>query len=362
MTRKRHWLLLFLLILTGALQSCVSNTIPNELPKIKQAGNREYPIPIQTTAYFYGLSTKSDPYVLEMTITDVLRGDKALELIKACNPTNNDPPDGMEYLLVRVHAKALASKGDALIDLHSACFSLIGKDGTVYNEQTAVAGLTPHLGGMYQGAEREGYIYFLVSKQANCPYVVFLSGVNEGLWFTTDPKAVLPDDIHLEKPSLEGIDTMGHTEKGSRSLPYSLKEQVAFDYSFAGSNDYKATLVLNGIKRGKGALAQVDKVDEFHPGVPKGKEYLLATFTITLQSREKEEPMDFNRSDFALVSGDGNIYNDFVYIDEYEDDFQTMDEGETRTGNLYFLVDATDRAPRIVFLPNYNGGLWFTVN
>lgn len=165
-------------------KSLNSSTSQTEKPAVK-AGTRKNPIPLNTTALFDGMNTIFDKFKVELTLTQVVRGDAALDLVKKGNEFNSDPPEGKEYLLAKFKIRALQSQDDKNIDINSSSFELVSQAGNKYDDFVTVSGVEPGLNEMYAGAEQEGYAYFLVDKSDTSPLIVFLNRNDGGIWFST---------------------------------------------------------------------------------------------------------------------------------------------------------------------------------
>lgn len=159
-----------------------SSSKSSSIPANKM-GTRKNPVPLNKAATFNGMNDIFDTFTADLTLTEVIRGTAAWDIIKKGNPFNAEPPAGKEYLLVKVKIKAIDSKDDEKIDINESSFDLINKSGVKYDDFVVVAGVKPSLSTMYAGAEQEAYVPFLVDIN-DIPSVVFLERVNGGLWFS----------------------------------------------------------------------------------------------------------------------------------------------------------------------------------
>jgi hypothetical protein len=135
----------------ASLNGCVSDSAGSDDgdEKTEQAGTRTNPIPLNTSAVYDGLkNTFFYKFKIELTLTQVIRGEAALELAKEGNMFNSAPPEGKEYLFAKFKIVALDSKDDAVIDVNSALFDLVSQSGTAYNDFVSVAGVTPKIEDM----------------------------------------------------------------------------------------------------------------------------------------------------------------------------------------------------------------------
>lgn len=147
-----------------------------------KVGSRKNPVPLGSTVSYDGTNTIFDKYKVDITFTEVIRGENAWQLVKQGNEFNEPAPEGKEYLIIKVRIKAYESENDEKIDINNASFDLVSKDGVKYDDFTIVSGVEPELKEMYAGAEQEGYIVFTVNV-GDEPTVVFLDRNNGGVWF-----------------------------------------------------------------------------------------------------------------------------------------------------------------------------------
>ncbi|MGI6004236.1 MAG: hypothetical protein ACOX88_02305 [Christensenellales bacterium] len=170
-----------------------SGYTPSEKPAASEnagdsaPGTRRNPVALGQTGEFKGMDANSlfHHFDAKLTITEVIRGEKALDMAKKGNRFNDDPPDGMEYLFAKFSVEAIDSKDDEAIDINNAMFDIVSTDGVHYNDFVSVAGLSPRLDTMYAPAKQEGYAYFYVNKDDKSPTIVFLDYIGGGLWFAT---------------------------------------------------------------------------------------------------------------------------------------------------------------------------------
>ena len=144
-------------------------------------GSREKPIRKGDTAVFNGMDTLFDQYRLELTVTDVKRGQEAWALAVAGNRFNKKPEAGKEYLLVTYKIKVLDSADGKAVSLNNALFKFVSQKGVKYNDFVSLAGLTD----LYKGGEAEGIVYGMVDE-GDQPLVVFLERNDGGIWFSVE--------------------------------------------------------------------------------------------------------------------------------------------------------------------------------
>jgi hypothetical protein len=146
-------------------------------------GTRLNPLPLNRTVTFDGMDSWTDTYKIELTATEVLRGDAAWEIVKEGNRFNSAPEEGKEYILVLFRVKALESEDDEKVSISNWNFSFVSKDGVKYEDFISVSGLPKSFSDIYAGAETEGYVYDIIDIEDE-PTIVFLERHNRGIWFS----------------------------------------------------------------------------------------------------------------------------------------------------------------------------------
>ena len=131
------------------------------------------------------MDTLFDQYRLELTVTDVKRGQEAWALAVAGNRFNKKPEAGKEYLLVTYKIKVLDSADGKAVSLNNALFKFVSQKGVKYNDFVSLAGLKPALTDLYKGGEAEGIVYGMVDE-GDQPLVVFLERNDGGTWFSLE--------------------------------------------------------------------------------------------------------------------------------------------------------------------------------
>ncbi len=141
------------------------------------------PAPINSTM----IQTSKNGSELRIKVTEVLRGAVAWRKIHEKNMFNDEPKEGMEYMLVKVNFEL--SKGDADVPYkpNRFDFDMFSEKGVKY-EFTSVVLPEPHLSNtIFSGGSTEGYLAFMIDKEDN-PVLAFdlnYDGTN-GIWFRTD--------------------------------------------------------------------------------------------------------------------------------------------------------------------------------
>ena len=118
----------------------------------------------------------------EIELKQVISGDEAWRIAKAGNMFNDAPDPGMEYVLAKFRIKVLKLENEPF-DMNHAKFNAISKNGVKYNDFIVLSGIEPTLStDLYEGAEYEGWTYFMVNK-GDQPLAVFNQGWDDEVWF-----------------------------------------------------------------------------------------------------------------------------------------------------------------------------------
>lgn len=176
---------------------CVAESIVEEIKdEGEYAATRQDPAPIGATVRYNGESY-SNPAVTDLTVTKVIRGDSAWQMVKGFNRYNDAPEGNQEYVLVYVKTAAISSENDQQAEIDDYDFVFVSASGMEYPRES-VAGKNPELTNLYPGAEHEGIIAGLVEK-GDAPLLVYLKSSDKPVWFDLNKRIPieLPEDIVL---------------------------------------------------------------------------------------------------------------------------------------------------------------------
>lgn len=119
---------------------------------------------------------------VEITLTEVIKGQVAWDIIMKENKFNSAPKEGSEYMLVKFKVKVLETEKDAAIDINNYLFSAVRKDGTVYNEFISLVIPSSLSTQLYKGSENEGYTFFQTTI-GDEPLIRFSKTYDSYAWF-----------------------------------------------------------------------------------------------------------------------------------------------------------------------------------
>ena len=131
-------------------------------------------------------------YDTKITVLQVVRGEKAWEMVKGASGSNQPPNSGFEYLLARVRfefsARTSPSHYRYIID--ESQFTAVGADGKEYEAASLVEAPKPRLNGtLVPGSALEGWVAFQVPRSIDKPLMHFQENVGSvihrggGAWF-----------------------------------------------------------------------------------------------------------------------------------------------------------------------------------
>ncbi|MEH7514448.1 hypothetical protein V7146_17175 [Gottfriedia acidiceleris] len=119
----------------------------------------------------------------DMTLTEVISGDQAWNIIKAENTFNDEPKTGFHYLLAKFKINNIQVLSKPPFQLSKYMFEAVSKDGYTYDSPFLVI---PNAFStkVYLGGTFEGYVAFEV-KDGDSPLIVINQGDEDEGWFTT---------------------------------------------------------------------------------------------------------------------------------------------------------------------------------
>jgi Domain of unknown function (DUF4352) len=134
----------------------------------------------------------SELYDAKITVFQVIRGEKAWDIVKRASASNRAPKPGFEYLLARVHFgfSARTSPAHYSYKLNEIQFTATGANGREFDAPTLAVPPQPGLSGTLKpGDSLEGWLVFLVPQNVSEPVMVFhedvgiVSHTGGGTWF-----------------------------------------------------------------------------------------------------------------------------------------------------------------------------------
>jgi hypothetical protein len=119
---------------------------------------------------------------VKVTVLEVVRGNKAWELIRAADASNRPVDMGFDYVLARIRFEysMQSSQGDMPYTLKQGCFKLYSADNKEY-PAPSIESPQPGLVGkvFYPGFSLEGWVSFMAATNDK-PFLFYTSG---SVWF-----------------------------------------------------------------------------------------------------------------------------------------------------------------------------------
>jgi hypothetical protein len=122
-------------------------------------------------------SVYSNIYDIAITALETVRGNEAMERLKAANPSNSMPAEGFEYLLARVKFELMGRVvSDRFpFDLGNAPLQWVAlaSDLTEYPQISVTLPKPALVGSVQSGDSMEGWVAFAVDRDDSKPVMVF---------------------------------------------------------------------------------------------------------------------------------------------------------------------------------------------
>jgi hypothetical protein len=138
-------------------------------------------MPVVTTITFGdAYSTAIEAYDARITVIEVLRGEKAWELLTKQNASNRKPDSGFEYVLARIRFEfaAKGKPGDKNYELREGQFEAFSSDASIQYPLAHAVPPNPRLAGtLHSGDSAEGWIVLTVAREDQTPVMVFRADV-----------------------------------------------------------------------------------------------------------------------------------------------------------------------------------------
>jgi hypothetical protein len=131
-----------------------------------------------------GYVTGTETVASVITVLEIVRGEKAWDMVKTASPSNKYPNAGMEYVAVRIKFAfgAKGSSGDLSYGIRDEQFALVSESGRQYERPSIVLPKPELSGRLYPGDSLEGWIVLLLSVDDKKPLMSFGNNYNR-VWF-----------------------------------------------------------------------------------------------------------------------------------------------------------------------------------
>ncbi|NLT58453.1 MAG: hypothetical protein GXX99_05775 [Clostridiales bacterium] len=146
---------------------------------------RTHPAPVGVEQ-FVRVENTLEHYTALIRLDEVLRGERALQLLSEANSYNGAPPEGKEYVLAKFTASVESSEGDRAVSFRHDKFVLFSEGGVEYKLDSILAPDPKFRGDVYAGSGAlTGYAAFLVDCSDPAPRAAFGRSYDGtgGIWF-----------------------------------------------------------------------------------------------------------------------------------------------------------------------------------
>ena len=165
----------------------LESILPLPPPSEGEPGSsRFFPVDIGITISCVYVNWRDETYYANITLLEIIRGSSAWSMIKDANMFNDPPPEGFEYILVKIKFKyAQGPDINAAWDIRISDFDAVSEDGYVYDSTYIVEPEPEFSAELYPGASHEGWAAYHVKKTDDKPVLGWKRGSygKGGFWF-----------------------------------------------------------------------------------------------------------------------------------------------------------------------------------
>ena len=151
-----------------------------------EKNSRMNPAEINETQIFSEKSYTGDSFEFQLTLTNLVRGNEAWQMVYSANKFNDEPSQSQEIILAKFNVKVTnASNSEMQFNASKFDFDLVSQEGKDYEFASYVLPSPAFDAKLYEGASAEGWVAFLVNKTDERPLIVYgkeYDGTG-GVWF-----------------------------------------------------------------------------------------------------------------------------------------------------------------------------------
>ena len=306
---------------TGGTAGPIGPTGPAASEEAGQA--RANPVPL-------GQVVSADQW--DFQVLEVFRGDEAWDALLTASEWNDPPPDGFEYVLVKIAAERTGDTEAESIGM--SYFDITGSKAVLY-EAPWLTNPDPELNAeLLPGGTTEGWLSFAVQEgEENLILVYDVWDWEDGplyLALEEDAAIEMPDDLSSDGDTISGTSRAQPAEFGIRIF----EEPWEFE-------------VLE-VVRGEEAYNALLEANTYNDPPQDGFEYVLLKLRVrSLGTAEKAE--EIGGSMFHLT-GDNNVLYRYPYVVEPEPELEIrLYPGGEWTGWLAYEFGIGEENPLLVF-------------
>lgn len=313
------------------IQETVPTATPIPTPTAPPPGlSRSQPLPLNSDV---NLSQRS------VQILETIQGEAALAQILQANSFNDPPPEGMEYLMVKIRVKNIA-EGDTEIKISKSDFNLTGSYLKKYAPVSVVTPDPNFSDGLFPGGETIGWVPFLISPDETNLMLIVDPIYN----FDESPQYIALDEgaSITSNPKLSAIRP---TENGKR------RSDAANLSDLIVSDDWE--IRITKIIRGDSAWQRIIETNQYNDPPPEGMAYLLVKiYAHYIGNDEDGAPVSLLS---IKTTGSRNVIYDSPSIVDPEPAFDaTLFPGGEIEGWLALQAGEDESNLMLIFNPSYS--------
>jgi len=152
-----------------------------------RAGSENNPAKLNEAVNFNGIELPQSYYTfsIDITVTELSRGQRALEMAMKADDYYSGPSAGKELLIAKVEVEVINTKDGAAISIHDYDFDLFSDQGRKITEREYVYGIgDTWVSEMYPGDAHEIYLVFIIDESESNPSIVAFSDTLAPIWFS----------------------------------------------------------------------------------------------------------------------------------------------------------------------------------
>ena len=340
---------------TSSLQPTQDSQAPVDLTKMAETTLTAMPVrtlesPPPPTPLPFGQS-REKPYPRDKVVSvpnwkiqvvEVKRGEEAWKDLQAANSRNETPPEGMEYLLVKIHAKSTYNDRDAH-DISRCDFSITGDKLIKYPcSMSSVVAPEPQLdANLFNGEETEGWAGYLVAQDEGNLILV----VNESMNFNAYANRYIALDEGASISTPTDLASIGSNATGiDNNAPAPRTEKViTHDWEFS---------IVDAI-RGEEAWIMVQEANPFTEPPIECYEYIVVKVHVRYLGKE-EKAVNINEKYFryGLIPRAPNVVSPSPRLDAW------LFPGGEVEGWVVIEVSKGKNNITLIFNPELDGSMY----
>lgn len=166
--------------MVDADSSSSSSESQSEEPVQSDVGTRKNPVPLGTEIQAAVDLSSWGKGIVALTVSDVVRGQDAADMVADANMFNSPAPDGLEFILAKVTVSFIEDQSgkDSPLKINYLKFKGVSSSYAVQERASEVLPDPKLDAEIYEGASDSGWVLVLVPEGDTPVYMIF-----EDIWF-----------------------------------------------------------------------------------------------------------------------------------------------------------------------------------